>query len=52
MEEELTIQDFETYEILEEISRRDIDKLVEIRGLLGLKKWHDKDRIIEEIKNL
>lgn len=53
MEDQLTIEDFSTDELLHEISQRDIDdKQKLLKSILGLKQWHTKDDIIKEINNI
>lgn len=51
--EEITIEDFSTDELLDEIGRRDVLNPIKIiKSILSLKSWHDKERVILEIKNL
>ncbi len=56
MDENLTIEDFGTDELIEELGQRSVGSekqmLNTIRAILDLKSWHDKARIIQEINNL
>lgn len=49
------IEDIDTWELCHELQSRNDSaesKLSIIRSLLGLREWHDKDRIIQEIEQL